>query len=169
MANGYSDEYGTYDEYGNVIDYYRGVEPTRGVAEPMGVIPPEVGPRTNTTAQLISFIKSLFAPKAHDSINNIIEQNNIPSIERSDGTIDTLQLLANEQYNSGNLPESERLRLANELMATDELLLKRSQGFPPGPNVMTIPGKSYSDRNILSSLLEEFGAAQPLSPHRMPR
>ena len=148
------------DSTQGMSDIQEGIYNQRKAEEAMMTNPIQAG-----MEQLASFIQKLFAPTAYD--NTVLE--NIPSIENPDGTTNIQQSLANEQYNPGNLPESEILRLVNELKATDELQLKRSQGFPPGPNVGTIPGKSYNDRNILNSLLEEFGAAQPVSPRMMPR
>ena len=108
---------------------------------------------------------SIFPPKAHDAINNIIGENEY-----------TLEQIQSGQVGEERLPSLAPEQLQNNAML-DSLLGRRAQGWPPGPNVMSSPffKKSYNESNV-GSLIEalmrsqgEFGAAQPVSPRQMPR
>ena len=151
MAEGYSDKYGTYNEEGNPIDYYKGMEPTRNVAEPRGVIPPEVGPDTNFIEQLMNMLQqgmggmnSLFSglssPKAHDSIDRILGENE--------------WTVAQQQQS----PEQQ-------VAFRDSIMAQREAGF--GPSFGNKDVDSLIEGLLRSQ--GEFGAAQPVSPYREQR
>ena len=112
----------------------------QNISEPKGVIPPEVGPNTNPTAQLISFLQSLFAPKAHDSIDRILGEN---------------------EWTVAQQQQSPEQQVAFQ----DSIMAQKEAGF--GPSFGNSSANSLIEALLTSQ--GEFGAAQPVSPRIMPK
>jgi hypothetical protein len=118
---------------------------------------------TNPVAQLSSFINALFSPKAHDSIDSIISQNEAKNVAQNifspDGSVDTLALMASEYGN--DIPQAEAMALAKSLAESDAFEKRKAQS---GVNTIL--------NNLVEGLMRtqgEFGTAQPLSPRVMPK